>query len=120
MREKNLDEVSFLRKLASDDAAIAAYTVAGNYNMGYCLIPSDLDLRNIDVGGCLEETLHRIIDQDEKDPAFCGYSKEEAIAAVMLADKEPADENEEVIEIDLGYRTHGPLLTVNPFIAFFD
>ena len=79
--------------------------------MGYCLIPSDVNLRNIDVGGCLEETLHRIIDRDEKDPAFCGYSKEEAVAAVMLADKDPAEEDEEGIEIDLGYRIHGPLLT---------
>ena len=111
MREKILDEVSFLRKLASDDETIAGYTVAGSYYMGYCLVPGDLDLRNIDVGGCLEETLHRIIEKDEKDPAFCGYSTDEAVAAVMLADKDPAEEDEEEIEIDLGYRIHGPLLT---------
>lgn len=111
MREKNLDEVSFLRKLASDDEAIAGYTVAGNYNMGYCLIPSDLDLKNIDVGGCLEETLHRIIDQDERNPAFCRLFERRSYCSVMLADKDPAEEDEEGIEIDLGYRIHGSLLT---------
>lgn len=113
MSKKNLDEVSFLQKLAFEDETIAEYTVAGNYTMGYCLVPSDLDLSYIDVSGCLEETLHRIIDSDEKDPAFCGYSKEEAIAAVMLADQEPAEEDEEGVEIDLGYRIHGPLLSIN-------
>lgn len=106
-----LDEVRFLQKLASDDEAIAEYTVAGNYNMGYCLVPGDSDLRYLDISRCLEETLHRIIDQDNSKPIFCGYSTDEVVAAVMLADKDPADEDEEGIEIDLGYRIHGPLMT---------
>lgn len=79
--------------------------------MGYCLVPGDSDLRYLDISRCLEETLHRIIDQDNSEPIFCGYSTDEVVAAVMLADKDPADEDEEGIEIDLGYRIHGPLMT---------
>lgn len=109
--EKNLDEVSFLRKLASDDEGNRR--IHSSRKLQYGLLPysKQIGLKNIDVGGGLEETLHRIIDQDERNPAFCGYSKEEAIAAVMLADKDPAEEDEEGIEIDLGYRIHGSLLT---------
>lgn len=117
--------------LLREGEAIAEFTVDGYYTPGYCIVPDDRPTDRLDIAGCLEETLHRIIEEknmaDNQDLVnnvfnhlFFNYSAEELIRRFMLADQDSSDEDEgEDIEIDLGYRIHGPLTSFRrvPFTA---
>ena len=108
--ENNKDfALTYLKKLLSDDEAIASFTVEGEYTPGYCIIPNEMDISHIAFDTCLDETLHRILD-DVDGPAA---EAEKLIRYVLLADTEKPDaEDDDVIEIDLGFRIHGPILSV--------
>ena len=103
--------------LLRDGEAIAEFAVGGYYTLGYCIVPDDRPTDRLDIVGCLEETLHRIIEekhmadnQNLVNHAFFNDSEEELIRRFMLADQDTSDEDEgEETEIDLGYRIHGPL-----------
>lgn len=105
-----------IRLFLSDDETIARYIVAGEYISGYCIVPSDEDLMQIDLAGCLEDTLHRLLEKKGEHPELASLSPNDVVRMVMLASQDD-DENEEDPEyrvyIDLGYRIHGPLLDVD-------
>lgn len=92
--------------------AIALFTVEGEYRPLYCLVPDDQPVERLDLAGCLEETLHVILEKEEAN----GHSKsdaEEAVWAVMGARKREEKEEDEdsLIDIDLGYVLPGPILS---------
>ena len=113
--------------LLRDGEAIAEFTVDGYYTPGYCIVPDDRPTDRLDIAGCLEETLHRIIEekhmannQNLVNHAFFNRSEEELVRQFMLADQDSSDEDEEEdTEIDLGYRIHGLLTSFRrvPFTA---
>lgn len=111
-----LSAEQIIRLFLSDDETIAKYAVADEYVPGYCIIPSDEDLMQIDLAGCLEDTLHRLLEEKIKYPELDDLSPDDVVRMVMLADQDD-DENEEDPEyriyIDLRYRIHGPLLDVD-------
>lgn len=106
-----MNTLEWLKSILNEDEAIAEFTVAGMYQPGYCIIPAGVSTEYLDIAGCLEETLHRIIEATDQSGVPSNAVKEETIRNVLLADKEDAGDDEEVTEIDLGYRIHGPLMT---------
>ena len=115
-----MDNLEWLKSVLCVDEAVAEFTVAGMYQPGYCIIPAGIPTEYLDIAGCLEETLHRIIETDDQSGVPSNAVKDETIRSVLLADKEDAGDDEEVTEIDLGYRIHGPLMTFKrlPLTAF--
>lgn len=121
-----LSAEQIIRLFLSEDETIAKYAVAGEYVPGYCIVPSDADLMQIDLGGCLEDTLHRLLEEKDEHPELSSLSPDDVVRMVMLADQDvDLDEGESEEEdgaldtdtgysiyIDLGYRIHGPLLNV--------
>ena len=106
-----MNTLEWLKSVLNEDEAIAEFTVAGMYQPGYCIIPAGVSTEYLDIAGCLEETLHRILEANDQSGVPSNAVKDETIRSVLLADKEDAGDDEEVTEIDLGYRIHGPLMT---------
>lgn len=101
--------------LLHEGEAFAEFTVEGQYTSGLCIVPDDKPVEQLDIAGCLEETLHRIIEEkryadNEAQINHPFYSESEAdlIGSILMADQEPEEELDSV-EIDLGYRIHGCL-----------
>lgn len=101
----HIDPVENLEMIKDEDDGIAEFATLGSYINFYCLVPyaSDYDPNDYrgDIAGCLEYTLHKLIDN--------GY--EDNVGKVMGAFKRDYDnewQNEqeeygELINIDLGY-----------------
>lgn len=101
--------------LLHEGEALAEFTVEGWYSPGLCIIPDDKPVERLDIAGCLEETLHRIIEEkryadNEAQINHPFYSESEAdlIGSILMADQDPGEELDSV-EIDLNYRIHGCL-----------
>ena len=101
--------------LLREGEALAEFTVEGQYTSGLCIIPDDKPIEQLDISGCLEETLHRIIEEKryadneaQTDHPFYLQSEEDLIGSILMADQDPEEELDSV-EIDLGYRIHGCL-----------
>jgi len=107
-----------IRLFLSDDETIAEYTVGGEYVPGYCIVPADKDLLRIDLNECLEDTLHRLLEEKNSHPGLDGLSPSDVVRMVMLADQNTDPDEDEVekdygsFDIDLGYRLHGPILDI--------
>lgn len=107
-----------IRLFLSDDETIARYIVAGEYISGYCIVPSDEDLMQIDLAGCLEDTLHRLLEEKDEHPELDDLSPDDVVRMVMLADQNTypneteAEKDYGPFDIDLGYRLHGPILDI--------
>ena len=56
-----LSAEEIIRLFLFEDETVAEYTVGGEYVPGYCIVPADKDLLRIDLNGCLENTLHRLL-----------------------------------------------------------
>lgn len=101
--------------LLHEGEAFAEFTVEGQYTSGLCIVPDDKPVEQMDIAGCLEETLHRIIEEKRYADAnmqihhpFYSETEERLILSILMADQEPEEELDSV-EIDLGYRIHGCL-----------
>lgn len=107
----------FLIDRLQDDEALARIVIDGCYDERYVIVPDDKPVEFIDLGGCLEETLHRLLDVKERDWPEGYESIDEVIFACLGATKSLIDDDEG-IDIDLGYRMHS-LLSVErvPFTA---
>lgn len=110
--------------LLHEGEALAKFGVEGQYTTGLCIIPDDRPEEQLDIAGCLEETLHRIMEvkryvdnEEQTDHPFYSKSEEDLIWSILMADQEP--EESECTEIDLGYRIHGCLTSFQrvPFTA---
>lgn len=106
-----MDNLEWLKSVLCVDEAVAEFTVAGMYQPGYCIIPAGIPTEYLDIAGCLEETLHRIIEADDQSGVPSNAVKDETIRSVLLADKEDGEDENEALEIDLGYRIHGQIMT---------
>ena len=107
-----MDTVEWLKALLNEDEAVAEFTVAGMYQPGYCIIPAGIQAEHLDIAGCIEETLHRIIEADDQSGVPSDAVTDETIRSVLLADKKEDEDENGSIELDLGYRIHGPITTV--------
>ena len=101
--------------LLREGEALAEFTVEGQYTSGLCIIPDDKPVEQLDISGCLEETLHRILEEKRYVDAnmqihhpFYSEAEEDLIWAILKADQEPEKELDS-LEIDLNYRIHGCL-----------
>lgn len=111
--------------LLHEGEALAKFGVEGQYTTGLCIIPDDKPVEQLDIAGCLEETLHRILEvkryvdnKEQINHPFCWKSEEDLIWSILMANQEPAEESD-CTEIDLGYRIHGCLTSFQrvPFTA---
>lgn len=92
-----------LNDLCNEDEVILHYTTSEDcYVLRDFIAPSDKDIRYLDIGGCLEETLHRLIDAKAND---------EDILFIMGAKKGDAH-NDLDTYIDLNYVIPGELLNI--------
>ena len=106
-----MDNLEWLRSVLHEDEAIAEFTVTGMYQPGYCIIPAGIPTEYIDIAGCIEETLHRIMEADDQSGVPSNVVNDETIRSVLLADKEEDEDENGSLEIDLGYRIHGLIMT---------
>lgn len=109
-----MDNLEWLKSVLNEDEAIAEFTVAGMYQPGYCIIPAGVSTEYLDIAGCLEETLHRILDVEDKSGVPSKSIKEDTVRSILIADKEVNEEDEDedaIVEIDLGYRIHSPIIS---------
>lgn len=117
MDTAKFNEKEWLKSLLLEDEALATFTISGYYYPGFCIIPDNEAIEYLDIQAALEETLHRIIgaeaERDGSDPVFCSYSLDQLIHAVLLADTETEEDEDEdeIIDIDLGYRIHGAIMS---------
>ena len=106
-----MDNLEWLRSVLHEDEAIAEFTVTGMYQPGYCIIPAGIPTEYIDIAGCIEETLHRIMEADDQSGVPSNAVNNETIRSVLLADTEEDEDENGSLEIDLGYRIHGQIVT---------
>lgn len=107
-----MDTSEWLKSVLNEDEAIAEFTVTGTRQTGYCIVPADVSSEYIDITGCLEETLHRIIEAEDQSGVPSDAVTDETIRSVLLADKKEDEDENGSLEIDLGYRIHGQIMTV--------
>lgn len=106
-----MNNCEWLKSLLNEDEAIAEFTVTEMYQPGYCIIPAGIPTEYIDIAGCIEETLHRIMEADDQSGVPSNVVNDETISSVLLADKEEDEDENGSLEIDLGYRIHGLIMT---------
>lgn len=117
-KKRVLSAEEIIRLFLSDDETIAEYTVGGEYVPGYCIVPADKDLMRIDLNGCLEDTLHRLLEEKNEHSELDNLSPDDVVRMVMLADQDTGPDDDEIeenygsLDIDLGYRLHGPILDI--------
>ena len=97
--------------LLTEGEAVAAFSTTDSpvFNVGaipyHMIVSSEIPIEHQDLGGCLEDTLHRLLDA-------CATSSdiEDILGAV------PSDRIEDIgngiTEIDLGYAIPGQLMTI--------
>lgn len=121
-----MNEIEQMKKLLCDGEALAEFTVEGYYRPGYCIVPDNVETDRLDIAGCLEETLHRLLDEKCRvddlgltEHSFFSETEEEVVRSFLLADKDDEENEDEVTEIDLGYRIHGSMTSFHrvPFTA---
>lgn len=109
-----------MKKILRDGEALAEFTAEGYYRPGYCIVPDNVETDRLDIAGCLEETLHRLLDEKCRvddlgltEHPFFSETEEEVVRNFLLADRddEEGGNEDEVTEIDLGYRIHGSLMS---------
>lgn len=83
----------------------------GCVRQGIVLSPRMFSSEYIDMAGCLEETLHRIMEADDQSGVPSDAVTDETIRSVLLADKKEDEDENGALEIDLGYRIHGQIMT---------
>ena len=96
-----------LLNVASDEA-IGSYAFTGDYDEYNLIIPKGQSIERIDIAGCLEQTLHRIIDNGGTEMdirSILGARKRDSL---NMEDYE----EDELTDIDLGYVLPGMLLYV--------
>lgn len=99
-------EIDLLKRLSGEDEAIATFSHTGSYCLYQMIIPTDKPFEHLDLAACLEDTLHRLLDDGQSD---------DVIASVLGARQESADDAEdEVTYIDLGYIIPGLLMFASP------
>lgn len=111
-------EREILESIMSADDAIARYSVEGAYTSFYCLMPYDKTSDRIDISGCMEDTLHRLVDDLEHHGASI-QEVEYTVYQVMGARQRTEADGDEVHNIDLGYVLDGQVLSFErePFSA---
>jgi len=94
------------KECAEDEQIVAFHSSDKPYTVYHFIAPKE-DLSRVDLAGCIEDTLHRLLDADCDD---------EMIAYLMNAVQETECEQEEYpdefISIDLGYVIPGQIMNV--------
>ena len=96
-----------LNECLNDDERVVKFftTKSPVFNTGAILsemiVPKDVDISRLDLGACLENTLHRLLDNGAMDDEI------EEITGMVLA-----DDDEEDTYIDLGYVLPGHLMQI--------
>ena len=83
------------KEILDEDETFCAYPVSiGNAGASFAafIIPANTPVEMIDLGGCIEETLHRLLDNGYSDDDIC-----------YLTGMEKRDEDDEWVYIDKGY-----------------
>lgn len=108
---------AWLKTLLREDEALMKYTINGDFICKYGIIPANQNVENLQTD-CLKNTLHRIINAKREaaaDDLLCKkYSVPELVHAVLGADqKNPESDENDIIELDNGYRIHGVIRSVS-------
>lgn len=111
MKKRHLSLLSLL-----ENEAIGTYAYFGSYREYNMIIPKDEPIGKIDIMGCIEETLHRILDNkgtEDDIRRILGAQKREEV------DMDIVEEND-IIDIDLGYVIPGSLLYASSDAGIFE
>lgn len=94
-----------LEDLLADDEEILKYNITGEYFWRECIITKGND----DILGALEDTLHRILDNDGTKDDVC-----EIMGAIIPSESEmkELEEFNEYVSIDLGYVIPGLIIEI--------
>ena len=90
----------------SSDEAIGTYAFTGDYDEYNLIIPKGQSIDRIDIAGCIEETLHRILNNGGNETdirSIHGARKRDSLNMEEF-------EEDELTDIDLGYVLPGMLL----------
>ncbi len=97
-----------LQEIRQEDEGIACFTTANNpYNQWFFLVPQGVEKERLNISGCIEETLHRLIDNDYTDDEIYFVLGTKRVDTLEEAD------DEEVTYIDLDYVIPDLLMTVD-------
>lgn len=90
-----------------EDERVASFVTDKNYYVKrFFIIPKSPDIDYIDIAGCIEDTLHRLIDADMDDEGIF-----EVLGAEKITEDNPFDEDEDYY-VDLDYFIKGHLLQI--------
>lgn len=93
--------------LVNEDEEIAYFTTDANYYVKRSfIIPKTPDIDYLDIAGCIEDTLHRLIEIGMSDEGIF-----EMLGAEKITEDNPFNEEEDYY-IDLDYFIKGHLLSV--------
>ena len=90
----------------SSDEAIGTYAFTGDHDEYNLIIPKGQSIDRIDIAGCIEETLHRILNNGGNETdirSILGARKRDSLNMEEF-------EEDELTDIDLGYVLPGMLL----------
>lgn len=73
------------------DEAIGTYAFTGDYDEYSFIIPKDQSIDRIDIAGCIEETLHRILNNGGKHKAAVSKANAKKAAEKRKANAEKKD-----------------------------
>lgn len=94
--------------LMCEDTALAEIIIAQDYSPRYVIVPDDKPMEGIDLGACLEETLYRLLHVRESLLPQ-GFDHDELVYACLGATNDPVEEDDTIIDIDLGYHVNSIL-----------
>lgn len=98
------------------DEAIGTYAFTGDYDEYSFIIPKDQSIDRIDIAGCIEETLHRILNNGGTETdirSILGARKRDSLNMEVF-------EEDELTDIDLGHVLPGMLLYASSDPGKFD
>ena len=98
------------------DEAIGTYAFTGDYDEYGFIIPKDKPIDRIDIVGCIEETLHRILDNGGTEMDVRSILGARRRDSMNMEDFE----EDELTDIDLGYVLPGMLLYASSDPGKFD
>lgn len=94
--------------IVHEDERLASFVTDSNvYVLHYFIIPKDTDIDHADIAGCIEDTLHRLIDAGKDDLYIA-----DMLGAVKITEDNPYNEEKDTY-IDLDYFIKGHLYNIH-------
>ncbi len=102
---------SKLKPLLADDERVCQFHIAGEYVTREFIAPNN-DIYQMDIAAALEETLHRLLDNNMTDDVL------EILGAIIPNDNDEQGDNDctEFVSLDLGYIIPGQIDSISEYL----